>query len=69
MTNVCEDIFDTFLNMVRAPELVALDIRSMIACNHVARERLQSLFTKYGAATVAEISTTRRCLTARKSRR
>ena len=32
---------DTFLNMVRSPEMVALDIRSMIACNNVARERLR----------------------------
>jgi N-methylhydantoinase B len=55
---VCEDVFDTFLNMVRAPELVALDIRSMIACNHVARDRVQALYAKYGAATVAEIGAT-----------
>jgi N-methylhydantoinase B len=55
---VCEDVFDTFLNMVRAPELVALDIRSMIACNHVARERIQALFAKYTAATVAHIGVT-----------
>ena len=36
---VCEDVFDTLLNMVRVPELVTLDFRSMIACNNVARER------------------------------
>ena len=53
---VCEDVFDTLLNMVRASELVALDIRSMIACNHVARERVQALFAKYGAATVEYIA-------------
>ncbi len=53
---VCEDIFDTFLNMVRVPELVTLDIRSMIACNNVARERLRALYEKYGLATVAEVS-------------
>lgn len=55
---VCEDIFDTFLNMVRAPELVALDIRSMIACNNVARERVQALFAKYGAPVVSRIGMT-----------
>jgi N-methylhydantoinase B len=55
---VCEDVFDTLLNMVRAPELVALDIRSMIACNHVARERLQALYSKYGAGLVADVSST-----------
>src|SRR5262249_45535341 len=50
--------FDTFLNMVRAPELVALDIRSMIACNHVARTRLQALFAKYGASVVLHVGRT-----------
>jgi N-methylhydantoinase B len=55
---ICDDVFDTFLNMVRAPELVALDIRSMIACNHVARERVQALFAKYDAATVTQIGNT-----------
>lgn len=53
---VCDDILDTFLNMVRVPELVTLDIRSMIACNNVARERLKSLYEKYGLATVADVS-------------
>ena len=42
------DIMDTFLNMVRSPEMVALDINSMIACNHVAKERMLSLVEKYG---------------------
>jgi N-methylhydantoinase B len=55
---ICADVFDTLLNMVRAPELVALDIRSMIACNHVARERVQALVTKYGAPTVSSIGET-----------
>jgi N-methylhydantoinase B len=55
---VCEDVFDTILNMVRAPELVALDIRSMIACNHVARERVQALYEKYGASVVSEVGIT-----------
>jgi len=53
---VCEDVFDTLLNMVRVPELVALDIRSMIACNNVARQRLQALYEKYGAGIVSEVS-------------
>jgi N-methylhydantoinase B len=43
-----KDIMDTFLNMVRSPEMVALDINSMIACNHVARERSIALVEKYG---------------------
>ena len=55
---VCEDVLDTLLNMVRAPDMVALDIRSMIACNNVARQRLRELYEKYGLATVSEVGTT-----------
>ena len=47
-----QDIFDTMLNMVRSPEMVALDIRSMIACNNVAKERMLDLIAKYGYQTV-----------------
>tara|TARA_Y100001934_G_scaffold274217_1_gene365866 strand:+ start:4311 stop:6146 length:1836 start_codon:yes stop_codon:yes gene_type:complete len=47
-----EDVLDTFLNMVRSPEMVSLDMRSMIACNNVARDRMLSLFDKYGFETV-----------------
>ena len=43
------DVWDTILNMVRSPEMVALDLRSMIACNNVARERMLALVEKYGA--------------------
>ena len=46
------DVFDTFLNMVRSPEMVALDINSMIACNNVARDRMIALVDKYGSDTV-----------------
>lgn len=42
------DIMDTLLNMVRAPEMVALDLSSMIAANNVARERMVALVDKYG---------------------
>jgi N-methylhydantoinase B len=55
---VCADVFDTILNMVRVPELVTLDFRSMIACNNVARERLQALYRKYGTDVVSEVSRT-----------
>lgn len=48
------DVWDTILNMVRSPEMVALDLRSMIACNNVARERMVALIGKYGFATVDE---------------
>jgi N-methylhydantoinase B len=43
-----QDVWDTILNMVRSPEMVALDLRSMIACNNVARERMLALIEKYG---------------------
>ena len=47
-------IMDTFLNMVRSPDMVALDMNSMIACNNVARERMLALIEKYGFETVDE---------------
>ena len=47
-----QDVLDTFLNMVRSPEMVSLDIRSMIACNNVARDRMLTLLAKYGYETV-----------------
>jgi N-methylhydantoinase B len=47
-----QDVVDTMLNMVRSPEMVMLDLRSMIACNNVARERMQALTAKYGFETV-----------------
>jgi N-methylhydantoinase B len=49
-----QDLWDTLLNMVRSPEMVALDLRSMIACNNVARERMLALLEKYGVKTVNE---------------
>ena len=49
-----QDLWDTLLNMVRGPEMVALDLRSMIACNNVARERMLTLVDKYGPQTVDE---------------
>ena len=47
-----QDVMDTLLNMVRSPEMVTLDMRSMIACNNVARDRMLSLIGKYGYDTV-----------------
>jgi N-methylhydantoinase B len=49
-----QDIFDTILNMVRSPEMVALDIRSMIACHNVVKERMRDLIEKYGRETVIQ---------------
>ena len=47
-----QDVMDTLLNMVRSPEMVALDIASMIACNNVAKERMLALIDKYDYETV-----------------
>ena len=47
-----QDVMDTLLNMVRSPEMVALDISSMIACNNVANQRMCDLIEKYGVETV-----------------
>jgi N-methylhydantoinase B len=54
---VCEDVLDTLFNMVRSPEMVGLDLRSMIACNHVAAERMRALLDRYGAALVSTVGT------------
>jgi N-methylhydantoinase B len=47
-----QDVLDTLLNMVRSPEMVSLDLRSMIACTNVATDRMQALIRKYGPETV-----------------
>ncbi|MBF24828.1 MAG: hydantoinase/oxoprolinase [Pusillimonas sp.] len=53
-----QDVWDTFLNMVRSPEMVALDMRALIACNNVAGERMLALIDKYGADAVDEVGKT-----------
>src|SRR5262249_17654355 len=50
------DVLDTFLNQVREPDLVALDIRSQIAANNVAIERMQRLYGEYGHEAVDAVS-------------
>jgi len=52
--NLRQDVWDTLLNMVRGPEMVALDLRSMIACNNVAKDRMVALVKKYGLPTFQE---------------
>jgi len=47
-----QDVLDTLLNMVRSPEMVTLDLRSMIACNNVANDRMRALIGKYGPGEV-----------------
>lgn len=53
-----QDVWDTILNMVRGPEMVALDLRSMIACNNVAKERTLALVDKYGVKIFEEAGST-----------
>lgn len=51
-----QDIWDTIINMVRFPGMVALDLKSMIACNNVARDRMLDLIAKYGEATFEDVA-------------
>jgi N-methylhydantoinase B len=52
---VRRDVMDTILNMVRVPEMVALDFSSMIACGNVVRRRMTELMDKYGADTLDDV--------------
>jgi N-methylhydantoinase B len=53
---VRHDVVDTFLNQVREPEMVALDMRSQLAANHVAVERMQKLYDEYRPELVDAVS-------------
>ena len=46
------DVWDTFVNMTRLPELVAMDVRSQIAAGFVAKQRMIKLYMDYGHETV-----------------
>lgn len=50
------DVIDTILNQVREPELFALDMRSQLAANHVAIERVTRLYDEYGPELVDDVS-------------
>jgi N-methylhydantoinase B len=50
--NVKRDVVETFLNVVREPGLVALDLRSQLAANHAAIAHLQRMFDEFGAETI-----------------
>jgi N-methylhydantoinase B len=50
------DVFETILNVVRDPGLVGLDLRSMMAANHVAKQRMLKLYADYGYAAVDGVS-------------
>lgn len=50
------DVVETFLNMVRDPGMTALDLKSQLAANHVAKERMKALYREYGPETVESVS-------------
>jgi len=50
-----QDVLDTLLNMSRDPGMVELDIRSQIAANNVAADRLVELADEYGLDTVTRV--------------
>ena len=50
------DVFETILNVVRDPGMVGLDLKSLLAATHVARERLLELYAEYGFETVDDVS-------------
>src|ERR671918_44624 len=53
---VRRDVLDTFLNMVRDPGMTQLDLKSQLAANHVAKQRMRQLYAEYGVATVEAVS-------------
>lgn len=50
------DVMDSFLNMVRDPDMTALDLKSQLAANHVAKERMLKLYGDYGRETVDAVA-------------
>jgi N-methylhydantoinase B len=51
-----KDAVETFLNMVRDPGMTALDLKSQLAANHVAKERMARIYDDYGVETVQAVS-------------
>jgi N-methylhydantoinase B len=50
------DIVDTFLNLVRDPGMTQLDIKSQLAANHVAKERMRRIYADCGVEAVQAVS-------------
>lgn len=55
---VRRDVVETYLNQVREPGLVALDLKSQLAANHAAIERMHALYAEFGPDTVDAVSET-----------
>ncbi|MGQ0568102.1 MAG: hydantoinase B/oxoprolinase family protein [Armatimonadota bacterium] len=51
-----KDVVETFLNVVRDPGMTTLDMKSQMAANHVAKERMHKLFRDYGVEVVESVS-------------
>lgn len=47
-----KDVVETFLNMVRDPGMTQLDMKSQLAANHVAKQRMKRIYGDYGVGTV-----------------
>ncbi|MBI4321302.1 MAG: hydantoinase B/oxoprolinase family protein [Chloroflexi bacterium] len=43
-----KDVFGTILNLVRDPGMVGLDLKSLMAANHVAKQRMLKIYQDYG---------------------
>ncbi|MBF6567615.1 MAG: hydantoinase B/oxoprolinase family protein [Candidatus Binataceae bacterium] len=50
------DVIETFLRNVRDPGMTGLDLKSQLAANHVAKERLRKLYDDYGVQAVDQVS-------------
>jgi len=50
-----EDLWQMIMGMSRLPHVLALDLKAMIAANHVAARRLTELIDRYGSAQVQTI--------------
>jgi N-methylhydantoinase B len=61
-----EDVLEMIVTASRLPALLGLDIRAFIATLNVARDRINELVTRYGAAVVSEAA--RRVITSTEGR-
>ncbi|MGH7907133.1 MAG: hydantoinase B/oxoprolinase family protein [Candidatus Binataceae bacterium] len=50
------DVIETFLRNVRDPGMTGLDLKSQLAANHVAKERMVKLYSDYGTEVVDYVS-------------
>jgi len=50
-----KDVFETILNMVREPGMVALDFKSVLVASTVTRDRLIEIYKDYGFETVSAV--------------